>query len=56
MTNAQIKQILKDHGVPHYERGGNVYADSMESGYELFEKVVNVTTWSRTELFNWLGY
>lgn len=56
MTNATIKQILKNHGVPHYERDGNVYADSMESGTELFEKVVDVTLWSRTELFRWLGY
>lgn len=56
MTNAQIKQILKNHSVPFYELNGNVYADSMIGGTGRFEIVHNVTTWSRTELFNWLGY
>lgn len=51
-----IKKILNNHGIPHYEKDGNIYADSMESGTELFENVVNVTTFSRTELFDWLGY
>jgi hypothetical protein len=56
MKTAQIKQILKIHGVPHYERNGNVYADSMIGGTALFEKVVNVTTWSKSKLLKWLGY
>lgn len=56
MTNATIKQILKNHGVPHYELNGNIYADSMISGTALFEQVENVTLWTRTQLFQWLGY
>jgi hypothetical protein len=56
MTNATIKQILKNHGVPCYEINGNVYADSMISGTKLFERVENVTLWSRTQLMTWLGY
>jgi hypothetical protein len=56
MVNATIKQILKDHGVPHYERNGNIYADSMIGGTTLFERVENVTLWTRSELYAWLGY
>jgi hypothetical protein len=56
MTPAQIKQILKNHSVPYYELNGNIYADSMIGGTARFEIVHNVTTWSRKELFDWLGY
>ena len=56
MTTATIKQILKNHSVPHYERNGNIYADSMEHGTKLFEIVHNVTLWTRNELYAWLGY
>jgi hypothetical protein len=56
MTPAQIKQILKDHSVPYYELNGNIYADSGIGGTGIFEEVENVTTWSRKELFDWLGY
>lgn len=56
MTNAQIKQILKNHSVPHYELNGNIYADSMIGGTAIFEEVINITTWSREKLFQWLGY
>ena len=56
MTTEHIKQILKNHSVPYYELNGNVYADSMIGGTGIFEKVENVTAWSRKELYNWLGY
>ena len=56
MTNYTIKQLLKNHGVPHYERNGNIYADSMIAGTARFEIVHNVTTWTRTQLISWLGY
>jgi hypothetical protein len=56
MTNAQIKQILKDHGAPYYEENGNIFADSMISGTKLFEQTENVTKWSYSKLMTWLGY
>ena len=56
MTPQTIKQILKNHGVPFYQSNGNIYADSMENGTKTFDKVENVTTWTRTQLFAWLGY
>lgn len=52
----EVKRILKSHGVPYYEKNGNIYADSMISGTELFEKVENVTEWNRIKLLNWLGH
>lgn len=54
--NEQVIQILKAHSVPHYELYGNIYADSMIGGTELFEEVVNVTDMSKKELLNFLGY
>ena len=56
MTNQTIKQILKNHSIPYYERNGDIYADSMIAGTALFEHVENVTLWTRTQLFQWLGY
>lgn len=56
MTIKAIRQILKDHSVPHYELNGSIFADSMIGGTELFEEVINVTNMSRAELLRWLGY
>ena len=56
MTIKTIKQILDAHGVPHYEKDGSIYADSMIAGTDVFEHVENVTKWSREKLFSWLGY
>jgi hypothetical protein len=54
--NVQVIQILKAHSVPHYELYGDIYADSMIGGTELFEEVINVSEMSRAELLSWLGY
>lgn len=51
-----IKSILDAHGIPYYEENGNIFADSMINGTTLFEEVENVTTWTRYQLFTWLGY
>lgn len=56
MTKEKIKQILNAHGVPHYEQGGAIYADSMESGTAIFERVERVSDWSFKRLLDWLGY
>ena len=56
MTTAQIKRILDAHGVDYYERDGRVYADSMEAGARMFERVEDVTEWSAKKLRDWLGY
>jgi protoheme ferro-lyase len=56
MAKEKIKLILTAHGVPHYEQGGAIYADSMESGTALFERVERVSDWSAKRLFDWLGY
>lgn len=50
MNNANIMKILKAHFVPCYEAGGHVFADSMLSGTEEFEKVEDVTGWSKKSL------
>ena len=56
MNPETIKRILDNHGVPYYTNGGSIYADSMEAGTALFEKVENVTAWTRSQLYTWLGY
>ena len=54
--NERVVQILKDHSVPHYVLCGDIYADSMESGTDMFEMVVNISNMSTKELYEWLGY
>lgn len=56
MDQSKIIKILDAHSVPYYESNGRIYADSMLSGTELFEKVENVTDWTCEMLFDWLGY
>lgn len=51
-----VNKILDLHSVPNYTQNGSIYADSMEAGTEVFEKVENVTGWSRSQLYAWLGY
>lgn len=56
MTLERIARILDAHSVPHYEKDGHIYADSMISGTELFEEVEDVTNWTASKLAAWLGY
>lgn len=56
MTILQIKRILDAHGVPHYEKDGHIYADSMDAAKNLFEEVEDVTNWTKSKLAAWLGY
>lgn len=38
MKNSNIKKILDAHSTPNFEKEGRIYADSMLSGSDLFEK------------------
>lgn len=55
MSNWKISEILTRHSVPFYEVDGKIYADSMEGGTEVFEKVEDVTDWTKRQLLAWLG-
>ena len=56
MTPKKIINILKAHGAPYKVENGQILVDSMISGTRLFEKLENVTDWTREQLFIWLGY
>lgn len=56
MTIEQIKNILSNHGVPFYVQGGRILADSMIAYTEPFQEVVDLTDYTRQQLFAWLGY
>ena len=51
-----IAKILALHSVPHFTKDGRIYADSMIAHTELFEKVEDLTDFTRSELYSWLGY
>jgi hypothetical protein len=52
----KIIKILDLHNIPHYEKNGRIYADSMEGGTKRFEYVVDTTYMTPYELLLWLGY
>lgn len=56
MTIAQIQTILTNHGIPFYVQCGRIFADSMLAHTELFQVVVDLTDYTRHQLFAWLGY
>ena len=56
MKLSQIRAILDAHFIPYFEEGGRIYADSMEGGTSLFEKVEDCTDWSVAQMRDWLGY
>lgn len=52
----RIKKILDAHSTPYYVEGGHIFADCMFAFREKFEIVEDVTGWSRSQLYAWLGY
>lgn len=56
MSISTITKILRNHSIPYQIRDGRVLADSMEIGTALFDRVTDVTEFSRSELAAWLGY
>lgn len=56
MKISRIKKILDAHSVPYYIKGGRIFADCMFAFHEKFEIVEDVTGWSRSQLYAWLGY
>lgn len=55
MTINQIARILKLHNIPYYIKDNNIYADDMQAN-TITINYINVTTWTKTHLFQWLGY
>lgn len=51
-----IAKILDNHSIPYYINGNGIFADSMNAFTELFSEVVNLTNYSKQELYAWLGY
>ncbi len=56
MTIIVISRILKNHNIPFYVKNSRIYADSMCGGTEIYEEVIDVTDYSRAQLYEWLGY
>lgn len=53
--NEKIK-VLTDHSIPHKIVHGRLMVDSMRSDTEVFEELEDVTDWSKSQLYLWLGY
>lgn len=56
MTAEKIAKILALHSVPFFLKGGRIYADAMIAGTALFEEVEDLTDYTRSQLYTWLGY
>lgn len=56
MENSKIGKILDLHNIPHYEKDGEIFADSMIAYTGKFEYVENLTGYSKKALYEWLGY
>ena len=56
MSVNTITKILDEHGVPYMIQGGRVLADSMLAFTPLFSETVDVTNYTKNQLYSWLGY
>ncbi len=56
MELTTIIRILNAHSVPYNVDNDRIYADSMEADTKVYEKLIDVTDWSRAQLAAWLGY
>jgi len=54
MSNKQITKMLRLHNMNFYEENGHVFADN--GGKMLFDRVIDLTGYSRLNLLAWLGY
>lgn len=54
MSNKAIAKMLKLHNMSFYEENGHIYADN--GGRMLFDRVIDLTGYSRLNLLAWLGY
>lgn len=54
MSNKAISKMLRLHSVNYYEENGRIYADN--GGRVLFDRVIDLTGYSRLNLLAWLGY
>ena len=56
MSIKTIAAILERHNVPYLIQDNRVLADSMIAFSPLFSEVIDVTSYSRDQLYSWLGY
>lgn len=56
MPIAKIAHILDTHSVPYFIKNGRIYADIMVAFSALFEGVEDLTDWTRSQIYAWLGY
>ena len=54
MSNKAICKMLRLHNMNFFEENGHVYADN--GGRMLFDRVIDLTGYSRLNLLAWLGY
>ena len=54
MSNKQISKMLRLHHINFYEEDGHVFADN--GGKRLYDRVIDLTGYSRLNLLAWLGY
>lgn len=51
-----IGKILDKHNIPYKTENGHIIADTMTAGTALFEETVDLTNYSKHDLYIWLGY
>ena len=54
MSNKQICKMLRLHHINYFEENGRVYADN--GGRMLYDRIIDLTGYSRLNLLAWLGY
>jgi len=55
MDITKIAHILDLHSVPYRIEGGRIYADSMIA-FAPADETVDMTDFTRSEIYAWLGY
>lgn len=54
MSNKAISKMLRLHSINFFEENGHIYADN--GGRVLFDRLIDLTGYSRLNLLSWLGY
>lgn len=51
-----IAAILSRHSVPFKIENDRILADSMQANIPLFQETVDLTDYTKSQLYDWLGY
>lgn len=56
ISKEKMIKILKQHSISFKIENDRILADSMIAGKEIFDETIDITDYTKNQLYTWLGY